>query len=162
MNVMKLDGALLDFWVAKSENLELLAERPDDGERHPHGSGFWHPSFFHPSTDWSQAGPIMANEWYYIEDALIEWFGTGWPFIKAISDAPLKWMMRAYVKSKFGNEVEELEHLPEHLSAAIGSITTAAESATTIDEDDYQPSAGARLWPSWLARERGRQSNTGF
>jgi hypothetical protein len=155
VNVLKLDGALLDFWVAKSENLEFLDVAPEEKERLHHGSGYWHPSYYHPSSDWSQGGPIVANEWYGIEDALLEWFGAGWPYIKGITAAPLLWMMRAYVKTKFGNEVEDVEHLPEYLSATI-----AAQYLSPM-EDAYSPSGGARLWPSWLVRERGRHSNTG-
>jgi hypothetical protein len=113
MKVTSLDGALLDFWVAKSENLKLQPETPEDGQRHDNGSGFWHPNTFHPSTDWSQGGAIIANEWYAIEDALIEWFGPHWSFIQSITESPLKWLMRAYVKTKFGDEVEEVaDRLP--------------------------------------------------
>ncbi|NTV71759.1 MAG: DUF2591 family protein [Azonexaceae bacterium] len=113
MRVTSLDGALLDFWVAKSENLKLLPEATEDGLRYVNGSGYWHPDTYHPSIDWSQGGEIISNDWYAIEDALIEWFGPNWPFIKAIMDTPLKWLMRAYVKTKFGDEVEEVEsHLP--------------------------------------------------
>ena len=111
MRVTSLEGALLDFWVAKSENLKLLPEIPDAGQPHVNGSGCWHPDTYHPSSDWSQGGAIIADDWYAIEDALIEWFGLSWPFIKAITDTPLKWLMRAYVKTKFGDEVEEVESL---------------------------------------------------
>lgn len=108
MRVTSLDGALLDFWVAKSENLKLLAEAPDDGRRHINGSGYWHPDTYHPSSDWSQGGAIIANDWYSIEDALIEWFGPHWSFVQAITESPLKWLMRAYVKTKFGDELEDV------------------------------------------------------
>lgn len=146
MKVTRLDGALLDFWVAKSEDLELLPEPPAEGCVLEYGSGFWHPSLFHPSSNWSQGGPIIANEWYNIEDALIDWFGPGWPFIKAIIDDPLKWMLRAYVKTKFGDDVEDdIEH-----------------HASPETEREFQPSAGARRWPSWFARERRRPSSTEY
>jgi hypothetical protein len=109
MRVNSLDGTLLDFWVAKSENLKLSAEAPEIGQRHVIGSGYWHPSTYHPSRDWSLAGEIISNDWYSIEDALIEWFGSNWSHVKAIQDFPLKWLMRAYVKTKFGDVVEEVE-----------------------------------------------------
>lgn len=149
MKVTRLDGALLDFWVAKSEDLKLLPEQPEEGQVFESGSGYWHPSLFHPSSDWSQGGPIIANDWYNIEDALIEWFGSGWPFIKAITDDPLKWMLRAYVKTKFGDDVEE----------ETGQHAPAEEMET---ETEYQPSAGARRWPSWFTRERRRSSDMGY
>jgi hypothetical protein len=106
MRVIALEGALLDFWVAKSENLKLLPDVPDEGKVDEYGSGQWHPNTYHPSSNWSQGGAIVANEWHAIEGVLIEWFGPNWPFIKAITDAPLPWFMRAYVKINFGDEVE--------------------------------------------------------
>jgi hypothetical protein len=78
------------------------------GERHDPESGFWHPQNFHPASDWSQAGPIVSNEWYVIEDILVEWFGADWISVSAIVVDPLKWFMRAYVASQYGNDVEEL------------------------------------------------------
>lgn len=110
MRVNGLEGVQLDFWVAKSENLTLLPEAPEEGGAYVHGSGCWHPDIYRPSSDWSQGGEIIANDWYAIEGALIEWFGPNWPFIKAITDVPLIWFMRAYVKTKFGDEVEDVEY----------------------------------------------------
>jgi len=124
MRVTKLEGALLDFWVAKSENLTMHPETPESGETPMSGDGFWHPDSYHPSRNWAHGGSIVAEEWYGIEDALLEWFGTGWPFIKAITDDPLKWFMRAYVKTKFGDEVEEMHmNLPPALSPEIKAAT---------------------------------------
>lgn len=130
MRVTSLNGELLDFWVAKSENLKM---HPDDpNEVSIHVSGYWHPSTYHPSSDWSQGGLIVANEWFSIEDALIEWFGHSWPFIKAISDSPLKWFMRAYVKTKFGDEVEELEFIyPETSATAQSESKTFTKRSTS-------------------------------
>ena len=110
MRVTKLEGPLLDFWVAKSENLTLRPEIPGSGDSHLAGNGFWHPDTYHPSRNWAHGGSIVSEEWYGIEDGLLEWFGPSWPFIKAITDDPLKWFMRAYVKTKFGDEVEDVEH----------------------------------------------------
>jgi hypothetical protein len=60
---------------------------------------------YSPANDWSQGGPIVTNEWYAIEDMLLEWFGAEWPHIHAIVENPLKWFMRAYVATQYGNEV---------------------------------------------------------
>jgi hypothetical protein len=49
----------------------------------------------------------LSNEWFNIEDALVEWFGLQWPHIPAISENPLKWFMRAYVATQYGDEVED-------------------------------------------------------
>lgn len=108
MNVKKIDGALLNFWVAKSAGLALLARTPGPTERHDPDSGQWHPANFHPASDWSTAGPIVSNEWYVIEDILTEWFGPNWAYIKAIMDFPLQWFMRAYVASQFGDVLEDM------------------------------------------------------
>jgi hypothetical protein len=108
VNVKRLEGALLNFWVAKSAGLNLLTEPPGTGAQHDPESGNWHPSTYHPSADWSHAGPLVANEWYVIEDILIEWFGPGWAGANMIIHFPLTWFMRAYVASQFGDEVEEV------------------------------------------------------
>jgi hypothetical protein len=109
MRVIGLEGELLDFWVAKSENLKLLPGSPLEGTAHENESGYWHPDSYHPSSNWSQGGVIVSKDWFAIEDALIEWFGPNWPFIKAISDRPLPWLMRAFVKTHFGDEVEDCD-----------------------------------------------------
>jgi hypothetical protein len=108
MNVKRLDGDLLNFWVAKSMGLKLLEATPEPGTPHDPESGFWHPSNFHPASNWSHAGPIVSNEWYVIEDVLLEWFGPEWPLGNMIINFPTSWFMRAYVASQYGDEVEEL------------------------------------------------------
>ena len=118
MNVKRLEGALLDFWVAKSAGLKLMAEPPQAGSQHDPESDSWHPDTFHPATNWSHAGPIVANEWFVIEDMLNEWFGPEWPVANMIIHFPLTWFMRAYVASQFGDEVEDIVagHEPWSLS----------------------------------------------
>lgn len=115
MRVTKLEGPLLDFWVAKSANLTLRLKAPEGEELPKTGDGFWHPDSYHPSRNWTHGGAIVSEEWYGIEDALHEWFGSDWPHIKAITDDPLKWFMRAYVKTQFGDEVEEIAEIPPTL-----------------------------------------------
>jgi hypothetical protein len=108
MNVKRLDGRQLNYWVAKSAGLKLSADPQNPGTPHDPESGVWHPHTYNPANDWSQAGLILSNEWFSIEDALIEWFGPQWPHIPAIADSPLKWFMRAYVATQYGDEVEDL------------------------------------------------------
>ena len=108
MNVKRLEGARLDYWVAKSAGLKLMTEAPDAGSPHDPESGSWHPDTFHPATNWSHAGPIVANEWFVIEDILNEWFGPQWPDANMIINFPVAWFMRAYVASQFGDEVEDI------------------------------------------------------
>jgi len=116
MNVKRLDGRQLNYWVATSAGLKLSPEYQQPGTRHDPESGVWHPHTYNPANDWSQAGQILANEWFGIEDVLQAWFGEGWPHIPAITENPLKWFMRAYVATQFGDEVEE--SLPMGLSAS--------------------------------------------
>jgi hypothetical protein len=111
MNVKRLDGALLNFWVAKSGGLKLQPDPPRPGEHYDPESGYWHPLNYHPATDWSQAGPIVSNDWFALEDILIEWFGAEWNHIRGLVQDPLKWFMRAYVASQFGDEVEDSFHI---------------------------------------------------
>ena len=108
MNVKKLEGSQLNFWVAKAADLTAQRESPLPLEKHDPNSGKWHPRTFHPGTDWSHAGPIIANEWYVIENVLIEWFGPDWGDAGGILNSPLPWFMRAYVASQFGDEVEDV------------------------------------------------------
>jgi hypothetical protein len=109
MIVKRIQGSLLDFWVAKSVGLKPVSERHSQAQCHDPESGYWDPRTYRPSSDWSQGGPIVSNEWYVIEDILVDWFGTDWATITAIRNEPLKWFLRAYVVSQFGDEVEDID-----------------------------------------------------
>lgn len=119
MKAARLEGADLDRWVAKSAGLKLLRESPPDGEVHNAGTGTWHPKTYHPSTDWSQGGRIVADDWYDIEDFLFAWFGPGWTDEVAFRQEPLAWFMRAYVAARFGEEIEESGRLATELNGVV-------------------------------------------
>jgi hypothetical protein len=141
MNVKRLDGRLLNYWVAKSAGLALAGMDQSTGARHDPDSGFWHPHTYNPANDWSHAGAILANDWFAIEDTLIEWFGVQWPHIPAIADNPLKWFMRAYVATQFGDEVEEVTT----------AMPVAAETYQSVATPP--PTLQRKRWlPSWLKR----------
>jgi hypothetical protein len=108
MNVKRLDGPQLNFWVAKSAGLTLCKEDPQLSKRHDPESRFWHPQSYNPVNDWTHAGSIISEEWFAIEDTLTEWFGLQWSYIPAVADRPLIWFLRAYVATQFGNEVEDI------------------------------------------------------
>lgn len=125
MKTQELTGALLDYWVARAQGRDV--EIIDQGENpvspryyaslKPTGKVWW------PSTHWVQGGPI-------IDDAHIEllYFGTkghpGNPWEAQIGvdthyidqgageatrgPTALVAAMRAYVVSKFGDEVEDM------------------------------------------------------
>ena len=123
MNVKILEGTLLDFWIAKSAGLKLMAEPPAPGVQHDPDTGSWHPDTYHPAANWSHAGPIIANEWFVIEDILLGWFGPEWPVANMIIHFPLTWFMRAYVASQFGDEVEDIVAGHEPWSLSQGDLT---------------------------------------
>lgn len=125
MRVTRLDGPLLDFWIAKSEGVRFDSIALRDGE-----GGMCRQEPYCPSVNWSQGGAILANDWYEIESVLIDWFGLGWPAIKAIRDQPLMWFMRAYVATKFGDEVEEVD-VRDFLRAYPSAVTDISATRPT-------------------------------
>jgi len=126
MKVKRLDGRQLNHWVAKSAGLTLSLDYQNLGARHNHESGVWHPHPYNPANDWSQAGPIVSGEWVAIEDALMNWFGPQWPHIPAIAENPLKWFMRAYVATQFGDDVEDTCPIAENQPAP-GTVAAALD-----------------------------------
>jgi hypothetical protein len=110
--VAELEGALLDAAVAKAENdprISMWGAAPwiDDGTVAGHGmSG----RGYCPSTDWRDGGPIIQRERVLLEPTWgsEDWMaraGDEWASI-AYANTPLVAAMRAYVSSKFGDEVE--------------------------------------------------------
>jgi hypothetical protein len=130
MNVKRIEGSLLNFWVAKSVGLKILTKPPLPGEKHDPDNGHWHPQTYHPATDWSHAGPIVSNEWYVIEDTLAEWFGPDWTGAKAIKECPLLWFMRAFVASQFGDQLEDIGGAD--VSQAPNAVTLAQLQLDTL------------------------------
>jgi hypothetical protein len=109
MNVMQLDGRLLNFWVAKSAGLTLREDDPHLAQRHDPDGHFWHPESYNPARDWTHAGNIISEEWFPIEKKLAEWFGWQWSFIPEIAANPLVWFLRAYVAIQYGEDVENID-----------------------------------------------------
>lgn len=116
MKTSELTGATLDYWVAKAEGDEPVIHSDEKGpwcqrrKVFPHGghSDAW----FHPSSSWLDAGPIIEREGI---DTATVWDG-GKRQWRAIADftvgvfegpTPLIAAMRAYVASKFGDEVPD-------------------------------------------------------
>lgn len=139
MNVKRLDGRQLNHWVAKSAGLTLSMDCQKPGTRHDPESGVWHPHTYNPANDWSQAGAIVSNEWFAIEDALVNWFGPQWPHIPAITENPLKWFMRAYVATQFGDEVEDT-----------GSVSEILDTTAMVTAPPEQARQHNWLIPRWL------------
>lgn len=132
MKVAELEGAMLDYWVAKAEgNLTSQSTCPADAmvEHYGYGGeieGRSPLSSWAPSTEWDSGGPIIERErivtsygynwradgdcWTAATD--IEFFGTrGADCPNACGATLLVAAMRCYVASKFGEEVQDA--LPE-------------------------------------------------
>lgn len=152
MKTSELTGALLDYWVAQAspqfsditfetreDCIACLAD--SDGEKFVaafiHGGNvlatmrlrrkYQHAICFSPSTDWSQGGSIIERERIQLSAPPSgEWIGVTYVKGKLIApeaETPLVAAMRAYVASKFGDEVPDERaastqdwHLPRQLA----------------------------------------------
>ena len=123
MKVADLEGALLDYWVAKADNrVDVVME---NGEAVTYRSGGLRRSYV-PSNDWGLAGPIIERERISIISGATEWRGkVHWLAVKdadvvaytgeadvrgsaeGVGCAPLIAAMRCFVKSKYGEEVPD-------------------------------------------------------
>jgi hypothetical protein len=86
----------------------------------------------------------LSNEWFNIEDALVEWFGLQWPHIPAISENPLKWFMRAYVATQYGDEVEDSS--PFDFSSVHEAETHGALAAQQAEAQQAAAKSGKSGW----------------
>lgn len=116
MKTSELTGALLDYWVARAEGLEVRLYRLGEPT-----SRCWTIQdgrtghVFAPSTSWAQGGPIIERERIQWRDEGGTWcagFGEGddddWLHYGE-GETQLVAAMRAYVASKFGDEVQDVE-----------------------------------------------------
>jgi hypothetical protein len=109
--VSELEGALLDAAVAKAlghRDLQLKngewRSRTDDGELSPIAAF---------SENWAAGGPIIERERIGLLDCLVGWEACAYSDqsnndrdIEAYGRTPLIAAMRAFVASKFGEEVD--------------------------------------------------------
>ncbi|WP_241300510.1 phage protein NinX family protein [Burkholderia stabilis] len=120
MKVSELNGALLDYWVARAAG---YSESNDSLMMHIDGTCriAWHEdddpdSLFNPSASWMWGGPIIQKALISVlhgpvDDPRSVGYWTG--FIRPSDDdgydgeTPLIAGMRAYVASKFGAEVPD-------------------------------------------------------
>src|SRR5215831_7364741 len=120
--VHDLEGAELDFWVAKGEGLDKMTEQQQRDRLYLKiiGDSCYLPSggAYRPSSDWSQAGPIIERgEVSGISPAKNErrrWKATACSLSAKSTRAhygrtALVAIMRAYVAGKFGDEVPDSE-----------------------------------------------------
>ncbi len=127
VRVSELEGAALDYWVARAEGYEYVDVPPDaSGENAgrallppgllasgwtfpPKGAvGDMIPKF---SADWALGGPIIERERISLSvPDRSPWIAikAGKPWAVCPGATPLIAAMRAYVASKFGDDVQDL------------------------------------------------------
>ena len=100
MKVSELEGAKLDYWVAKTEGKE-----PRIGAN---GECYTFDGKYSPSKDWSQGGPIIERErmsFGHMGDGKYE--ALIYASRVCSGDTMLIAAMRCYVNYKFGDEVSD-------------------------------------------------------
>ena len=121
----ELTGIALDWAAARCDGRRIgfnlgggleVRGRTEEGEELPDQWDLWMP--WHPSTDWSQGGPIIEREKIGVGPRPE---GTIWPeawLAASMEDdalfngpTPLIAAMRCYVTSKLGDEVDVLDQL---------------------------------------------------
>ena len=98
MKTSELTGAALDWAVAQIES----GAGPDKAEKQWRYFG----RVFHPSTDWSQGGPIIELEEIAIGKSTDHWKAFSGEFDLAEGPTPLIAAMRCYVASKLGDTID--------------------------------------------------------
>lgn len=104
----ELQGAALDWVVAKCEGMSRLDERTTpDGVR-------WAGDFFQPTKNWQEGGPIIEREKIdikHFQSCVMAQSGKGGKFTESHETQSLIAAMRCYVSSKLGEEVEVPDEL---------------------------------------------------
>lgn len=117
MKTSELTGAQLDWAVAKCEGIKILYQPGFITYSEIRVLSDWDDALeYSPSTDWSQAGPIIEREGLELSVHVIHngritsWASEkDWPSESqksALGPTPLVAAMRCYVASKLGEEVE--------------------------------------------------------
>lgn len=119
MRVAELHGAMLDYWVAQIERTAGVLVILRDGACFLDGGG--KQRLFAPSLDWAHGGEILERESISTVKMYGEWragygFNVGTEYgepchelkHEQIGKTPLQAAMRAYVASKFGDEVPDM------------------------------------------------------
>jgi hypothetical protein len=108
MKVSELTGALLDYWVARAEG--WVFDQDDDMWRTADGRAQQLKGHWTPSTYWAQGGPIIERERMSLDGetrhAAIR-VGNGAQWQSAYGETLLVAAMRAYVASRFGDDVAD-------------------------------------------------------
>lgn len=103
MKVAELEGAELDYWVAKAQGLPVEMYNASIA-REPKAGGQWYKF----SREWEQGGPIIEREHIWLAGSVDGWRATMkprfWGRGSCEGQTPLIAAMRCFVASKFGEE----------------------------------------------------------
>lgn len=129
MKTAELEGAALDYWVARAEGLKIgcIPDEPDALAvlvrgfvkiiKCKSGIAICTNGTYWPSRRWEDAGPIIEREQIPMspvvggtwESEYVCWQGEDDADTKTVrGKTPLIAAMRAFVASKFGDEVEDI------------------------------------------------------
>lgn len=111
VSIATLTGPALDWAVAKCEGVRVSAPQ-SHGKLEVHFSATDGGDVYSPSTDWSQAGPIIERDGLTLTHQADRWAAQTDDDLFAYGPTPLIAAMRCYVASKLGDEVE----IPEELT----------------------------------------------
>ena len=107
----QLEGALLDAAVARALGAGYALDRgsnPPRAMRIDSTSGMYFP--FMPSSKWGEGGPLIERERITIiwarENGWLGRCNSHWQVPEELGPTPLIAAMRAYIASRFGEEVE--------------------------------------------------------
>jgi hypothetical protein len=111
MRVAELEGSLLDYWVARAAGHDMIAiDAAGTCSYVKPELGLQVRTIFSPTSRWDQGGPIIERERISIkQDArggCYAYFDHSNP--TAAGPTALVAAMRVYVKSKFGEEVDDI------------------------------------------------------
>ena len=111
MKTSELQGAALDWAVAKADGLEFVVM--DGGVFIPDWEGVDDPYKYQPSTIWDDGGPIIDRENIEVFSRNEMWFAYSSLSVPQDfhGDTPLIAAMRCFVASQLGDEVS----IPEEL-----------------------------------------------
>jgi hypothetical protein len=103
----ELEGALLDAAVAKAEGLKYITDPSFSNPDLPGSVWLTQGKPYAPSAVWRQGGPIIEIERISVKDDIHSgWHSYTRNGVEGHGPTPLIAAMRAYVASKFGEEVE--------------------------------------------------------
>ena len=113
MRVADLEGQTLDLWAARAEGIEYWIERSSVDWEVCADTGNDRSDRYSPSTDWALGGLIIERERIEIGRPtkgpdVGKWSAWIGDEFSGYGETALVAAMRAYVVSKFGEEVEEV------------------------------------------------------